>query len=60
MLSAIYAALRNSGIEIPYPKRDVFVHLPDKPTALMEKLKESQPEKKEEKDSGEDETEKTA
>jgi len=30
VLSAIYEALYAAKIEIPFPKRDVFVHFPDK------------------------------
>lgn len=32
VLSAIYEALYAAKIEIPFPKRDVFVHFPDKKT----------------------------
>ncbi len=42
MMAAVYDELRRSGIEIPFPKRDVFIRFPEKEDEKQNLLPETQ------------------
>ncbi len=54
VLAIIYQQLRENGIEIPFPKRDIFVHFPDGQQPKVKELEK--PPKEEEEEGGHEES----